>query len=762
MPSLTRLPGGALLLTTLTAFAGLPGAVAAQSAQVAYNEAFTKEHEGEAFAEALALYREVIADPAADVDLRARAERRARIVAEELAALDLATVFPKSTLVYVELGSPGGELTSLIDQLGLLGTWEGLLTDASGFAISPRLIESLLGVDGAAAGITGIPMGGGPPPGVAVLHPGDVELFRGVLETALPAGLQAVEPVSGHPTFDLEGQALVTMLERLVVVSTSRREIDRVIERIHGERDDTLARSESMIPNLALRNDDLVYACLNFAPLRPLIAMGLAQAAKQDPRAAMVKSLFDIGSLDALVARMGVDDDGLSVETVLRLHEGHQNLAFHFVRGAPVDRETLALVPAGSAAFVSAAFNQRGPALRPIDTDAHGHVAVSALDLGREVFGNLVGMSLFVMPGGPARGAVPVSLPNGMPLPEVAAVFSSNDPERSRALWDLGLGVANLMGGGVTMHGGAVELVGHTAEEYRLPNGMPLYVVGTGTALVVSPSRAAIEHALETRSRGSVLDDPEFASAVDRVGEGSTAIVALHAGRLAGMAGGFVPAAQAREVQMAAALCDRTVLSVVQRHTWDDLGLSLALTGLPDLGPLVNGLLDEGMGRGREFDESIAEALVEEPEVALAASTEAVSGATDTDVLLRRFDLLAKGGEHEAAVALGRGLLQVALDDPRAVNNFAWALLTEERYGGAFDALALELSLATNEATGHERWEYLDTLALARFRLGDVKGAIEAEERALELVGEGESRAELQKALERFRAAANRVSDVGI
>ena len=94
--------------------------------------------------------------------------------------------------------------------------------------------------------------------------------------------------------------------------------------------------------------------------------------------------------------------------------------------------------------------------------------------------------------------------------------------------------------------------------------------------------------------------------------------------------------------------------------------------------------------------------------------------------------------------------------DPRALNNFAWALLTEEDHDGRLDDLALEAARLANEASGHSVWQYVDTLALAEFRAGNVQAAIALGEKALALVeAAGGDRAEVAAALATYRKAAD-------
>jgi hypothetical protein len=86
-------------------------------------------------------------------------------------------------------------------------------------------------------------------------------------------------------------------------------------------------------------------------------------------------------------------------------------------------------------------------------------------------------------------------------------------------------------------------------------------------------------------------------------------------------------------------------------------------------------------------------------------------------------------------------------------------LLTEDEFEGRFDELALKLSRRSNELTDYESWIYVDTLALALFKTGDTRGAVDMEKKALALCGNGDRRQEVEAALERFQAALRESSE---
>jgi tetratricopeptide (TPR) repeat protein len=184
------------------------------------------------------------------------------------------------------------------------------------------------------------------------------------------------------------------------------------------------------------------------------------------------------------------------------------------------------------------------------------------------------------------------------------------------------------------------------------------------------------------------------------------------------------------------------VISLATEHSDTHAALRARVENLPDVSGFVNEMMarQKGMAPGRTVHALDA---VPAPKPATVASGD----------LQARFDELAGRGDRAAALQCGQELLRAHADDARALNNFAWALLTEPRYGQQYDELALEVSKRSNEVSGHDNWYYLDTLALACFRTGHARKAVELEERALERAAGSSGADDVRAALERYRAA---------
>lgn len=755
-----------------------------------FYQAYYLQHGKGDVAGAAKLYQKVANDRSADESLRAEARRRLAECGEELAAADFTRLMPPNAWAYVEINRPGDQLLSLLGQLGLL-----IEPDAKAgkdgprkFGISPVVIRELLGMRGVAVAITGFDPAMQAPKGVAVFHPGRLEVVRGILETALPVGGEIVQPVGGFETYCIENVVYVTLTQTLAVVSADRAEIQGVIDRLSGEDDESLAGNADLADALKMRNDGLLFFCVNAKPIMPFLKMGIAAAGTQSREVAMAQALLDIDSLRSVVGQAGVRDEGLYLDVAVNLDKGHHNLVYNFFRMPAIERDTLRSIPRGSAAFIAAALNEAdsrfGSGRGDVGRDGEREI-VTAMDIGREVFGNIVSFGAFVLP--PEGEMVRI---DGEPIPDAALVMTVNNPAKSEALWTQMLGIASMASGEGSMEGQVGEIDGVQVRGFALPEGINVYVAVSGNDVLVSPSRNAIGRAVAARHGGeSVLDDPAFAASLDRFGDSTTLLSASHPLRCVQIAKLYMSPREFAEIEPYIGLLSDTVCTTTVNHSAETFHISSAVTGIPDVSGLVTQLVND-LKAGREpFQHAgyVAGTVRQEAPAAprraaqrerrparaeraaaaedrreetrrprRAESAKPVEETADADALQADFEEAAEKGDHEAANLIGARLVKALGDDAQALNNFAWALLTEDRFGGHYAKLALKLSQKSNELTEQGNWYYVDTLAHAYFALGDVKEAVRLERRAVKLA-EGDGRAsEARQALEKFEKALDK------
>lgn len=731
-----------------------PAAVKADPAKDRFHEAYYLETAVGDWAGAAKLYERIADDSAANAELRAEAKQHLAACREEAASSDFAKLMPADAWAYIEVNRPGDQIMRLVKQLGLAADADRVATEGGKrVAISPALVKEVLGVRGLAVAITGFDPIAQMPMGVLIFHPGNIEVVRGLIETGLPVGGTAVEAIGGFPTYDVEGETLVTLTKRLVIVGRQRAGIEGVVDRLRGKDKKSLAENEALADARRDGADSLLMFFVNVKPLLPMIKGGMAMGAMRDPKLAMASAVLDPDSLQSLSGRLGIADDGIHLDLGLRLAEGHHNLAFNLLRTPGIDPGTLKGIPAGAAAVVVAAMNSADSQYNSGSGGKGGAPAVSALDLGREVFANITSFAVFVLP--PEGGETSAG---GPPIPDVAAIFTVHDPAKSQALWTTALGVGSMAAGGPAIEGEAVDFDGVAARSFTFPNGVTAYFAVSDHDVLISPSRTAMAAALKVKRGGkSLMKDEAFAAGLTGVSPDTTKVVLIHAGRATEIAKRFAPARDIEEAAQFFPLLKDTVVALSVDYSDRAFRLSAALTGIPDVGDTVAKLVTEEMGGGRQASTPARPkrpgTSVEKRAKKDAGGEKAATEALDAAALRKKFDGLAlERKDRETAAACATKLFDAIEDDARALNNFAWALLTEDRYENGYDELALKFTKRSNELTDQENWAYLDTLALAQFKTGDAEGAVKIERKAIELC-DGPGLDDLKKALARFEAA---------
>lgn len=736
------------------------------------------------YAAAAKLYAEAIEDRSLTAEQRATATTRRAACLEELASADLAALMPPAALAYVELSRPGERVLGLLKTLGLTATGDPAEAVGRRVVIGPELVRQLLGLRGAAAAVTGFDPFGGKPTGVAVLHAGDVALLRGILETALPAATQASRPIEGCATYEAGGEVYITLTHRLAIVSAQPGEIAAVIRRLRGQEKDSFATNADLREVLAERGDALLFFCANVKPIMPMITAMMTAAGGDSPQLTMAQALLDLGSLQAVAGRLDLGADGVRLDVSVRLAEGHRNLAYNFFRMPPVDRQTLECVPAGAAAFAAFALNEPNSRFAGGATPVGGEKPiVTLMDIGREFFANIVGVGVFVLPPEPGERFE-------TELPDFAAVISVNDPVKSQALWGQMLGIASLAAGGRSLDGETREIAGVKAQRFALPEGMSVYLAISGNTLVVAPGEAALARALAARRSGeSILNDPAYRASLDRLSADSTFAAFAHIGRCFSVAQGLDP--DDRDLEEVAPIVERmtdTVGSLVVTHSSRVYRLSLMVTGLPKVDDLVSQWIEGRStlaGRAAVKPARLVTSMRPAgggPQAPRASESESGRGAIAIPLPIgdaparsdaEQGEIPAKHAKNAGAIAarpadVKRLIADGAVDEARQIaeqtfednrdnaarlNEFAWRWLTEPAYEGVLNGVALRMATRCNQLTGESNWMYVDTLAWAHFKAGDVDRAIDLERKALELCKDDRRIDEVKDALATFEAA---------
>ncbi|MFO0958424.1 MAG: redoxin family protein [Isosphaeraceae bacterium] len=132
------------------------------------------------------------------------------------------------------------------------------------------------------------------------------------------------------------------------------------------------------------------------------------------------------------------------------------------------------------------------------------------------------------------------------------------------------------------------------------------------------------------------------------------------------------------------------------------------------------------------------------------------------DLATFRFAALCNGGRIEEGLLLGARMIEKHKDEAAALNNACWEVVKpdlKKPTDPAVARMAVEVMKLANKQTNNEQPTFLDTLAYAQYRAGDLDGAIATEEKALKIVKESDKDGShpfiksFGEAIERFRKA---------
>lgn len=543
-------------------------------------------------------FEQVLADPAATAEMKTDAQTRLAQCREDLAAADLAQLLPADALAYIEVNRPGAHVGNLIRMFGLMGdpaagakvTGERPATpqggDGSGiplapgfqvpsdFAVSPALVRELEKVRGIAAAITSVDQRG-IPDGVAVIHPGESDLLRGLAETSIQF-VQRGDAIDGFKTYQIENEVWLVQTARLFVVARTRDQAAAAVTRLKNGGAESLASHARFAKLAADRKDALAFAYVAGDQIAPLM---IAHGAFTE--AMIARSVVDLDKLESLTATVKTTSDGIEVQAKAVMGEGHRNLAYALIRTAPATRRTLAHVPSGAAAVGILGLNPatKTPA-EPVVPPGEPRY-VTAMDLGREVFANIEEISVFVTPAANPEARTPI--------PEVGVVFGVKDPEQSQALWDQLLALPSMFGAPLTSPPTDVTIEGAKGRQFRFPYIPPIVLVAQKDRTFLAGTHGAVAASLRVAAgkQDSLAKDPQLKALVDALPEHTSKGAVVHIGRAMRMAAPLAGRDMPAEVGLSMSVLDNLTLSFVTDEQPTQFAVRAQAKGMPDVAQLV-------------------------------------------------------------------------------------------------------------------------------------------------------------------------------
>ncbi|MBN2314030.1 MAG: tetratricopeptide repeat protein [Sedimentisphaerales bacterium] len=384
---------------------------------------------------------------------------KAKPLLQELGSADPAALMPSNTLFYVELGSPGKQVETILNMLkgtplenplAAIGNAHQDSGAAPGDIVSrflnPSMMAELKKVRGAGMGITRV-VTNDQPEAVVVLFPGKSDALRGLLFGALAIAGKPVEAIEGMQTVELPEGGAAAYDDTIVIMVTppayKAGQLAWCVKRYKGiGPEPTLASSNTSFTKIS-KKDRQENAFTVWANVDQLYTdlMDVLPAGQVPEEILKANALTDFAHIDDLIAYVSLKEDGIALEANVDFKDGYSSFAYNMFRTPKLSKAALEVVPPNAIGLLSVAW---GGADSPQSYAIREQIRKGAgLDIGGDIFVNIEQITLFAIP---SAGAVPESLAGAPPIVgSLGLALKSPRPQDTRRILTGVLMAANLI-----------------------------------------------------------------------------------------------------------------------------------------------------------------------------------------------------------------------------------------------------------------------------------------------------------------------------
>ena len=532
---------------------------------------------------------------------------KARPILEDLVNADPAALMPPETLIYLELGSPGRQIETILNMLkgtplenplAIIGgfgpkgpmqanEWRSP-ADMIGAFMNPSMIAEFKKIRGMGVGITGVSPN--EPPALMILYPGKSDALRGLLLAALGMAGRPMEPIEGMQCVELPHGAGAVYDDTIIILATSKAvaagQLTWCVKQYKGVTNEpTLASSNKSFAKIGkksrLENAVTVWANVDqvFGNLSNIIP------AEHMPKELWIANNFvDFKNIDDVIASFSINENGIALDTSITFMDGHNCLAYDLIRTPNLSRVGFEAIPPEAIAVISHALGEAGTA----QAEAAGqHIAsLTGLDLGREIFANIEQVTLFALPPDVASAQANAWMP---PVANcLGLTITSQNPEQTRQILTRLLTVANLM---VTQSQDKQPEQGIGRYQIGLVSNQKLFCYmdqeNKTTILSLNPdvveaSISAINNHRSVSTAGSLKDS------IDKLSPSTSKLVMLNVGGLIKLIAANVSLGPAdvegspqQLIAQLAQACDGTIAELLTEEKINSLNIHAGIIGLP-------------------------------------------------------------------------------------------------------------------------------------------------------------------------------------
>jgi len=522
---------------------------------------------------------------------------------EDLANHDPAVLMPPDTKIYIELGSPGRQIETILNMLkgtpfenplAAIGGGQGQSGqkspgDIMAALLNPSMMAEFKKIRGMAIGLGSVPINVNNPPVVAVLYPGKSDALRGIILMGLGMVGKQSEAIEGMQTLIIENRAGAVYDDNVIIIAQPLERLRWCAKQHKGiTNEPTLVSQNKTFAKLSKTNrqanavtiwmdGDTIYAV----------------AAKQSGRSELqlIDGMGDLKNIQEIVSNLSIATNGIFSETSIGFKEGHRCLAYDLIRTPNLSRAGFEAVPDDAIALVSLALGEVESSR--VETVQKTIKRLTGLDVGREIFANIEQINVFVLPPGakpdetmPAKKISPV-------LNRVGLVMTSHNPEQTGLLFSQLLTAANLAN--ASKNEQAVQQVNPAVARYNigLVNNQPItcYMGQAGKSTVLALSPDVAEACLSAvKNRKSVLTAGALSDAINNMPSDTSKLVLVNvAGAIRNVDNHFACLYENpqnpvhKQIAQLAQACEKTKVQIRTGESPNSFNIEAGVSELPSL-----------------------------------------------------------------------------------------------------------------------------------------------------------------------------------
>ena len=415
--------------------------------------------------------------------------QKAMPILDDLMDFDPAALMPAGTLVYVELGSPGKQVETILNMLkgtpyenplAAIGgapaaaTGQKSPADIMAALLNPSMMAEFKKIRGCAVGVTGVAQNN--PPMVMVLYPGKSDALKGLIMAGLNMAGTPGEAIEGMQTINIQNAAAAAFDDRVVIIAQPAGQLLWCVKQYKGiTSEPTLASSNPSFVRLnkKQRQSNALTAWINVDETYMMLSQMLQKQGWMPPQVLAANAIADFGNIDYLTLSNSIEQDGLFDTVEIVLKDGHHCLAYDLIRTPNINKAALQAVPSDAIALVSFALSNSNLQASTVRSQIKNF---TGLDIGREIFANVEQVTVF---------AVPPRQPTSFFPAYMGLVVTSHNPLQTRLIIAGIFGAANSV-----LAGQPVDVNNPVPGRYRVGmiqnNPIDCYVEQAGNATILS------------------------------------------------------------------------------------------------------------------------------------------------------------------------------------------------------------------------------------------------------------------------------------